>query len=188
MTINDATLFAYDALGGVIQGKTNLQKKMYFLSVILGEDFGYGPHYYGPYSATVASANQELKSLGYLSESKASMGGYNASGFEIARHDFQLTPDGRSVLKEKKTRLKAEWDRVKTAVDRIVAAGDVNYIEISIAAKTYFMLDQKGAPASNQELVEQATKFGWVVTEQEIKKAVEFLTDLDLATTVPSRL
>ena len=103
MTINDALLFTYDAAGGGIQGKTNLQKRMFFVAVMLGEDFGYGAHYYGPYSATVAAANQELKSLGYLSESTASAGSYNASGFEIAGEDHHFKPatatvDGQSIL------------------------------------------------------------------------------------------
>jgi uncharacterized protein YwgA len=183
MMINDALLFTYDAAGGSIQGKTNLQKKMYFVAVMLGKDFGYGAHYYGPYSATVAAANQELKSLGYLSESTASAGSYNASGFEIARHDFQLTADGRSVLDAKKTRLPEDWIRVEKAVKRLSQAGDLNYMELSIAAKAYFLLKQ-ATKASDSKLVKQATKFGWTVTEDEIRKAVEFLIALELAKAV----
>jgi len=182
MTINDALLFTYDAAGGGIQGKTNLQKRMFFVAVMLGEDFGYGAHYYGPYSATVAAANQELKSLGYLSESTASAGSYNASGFEIARHDFQLTADGHSVLDAKKARLPEEWIRVEKAVKRLSQAGDLNYIELSIAAKAYFL--KQATKASDSELVKQATKFGWTVTEDEIRKAGEFLIALELAKAV----
>jgi hypothetical protein len=47
MNVSDALLFAYDALGGAIRGKTTLQKKIYFLGIMLNEDFGYGAHYYG---------------------------------------------------------------------------------------------------------------------------------------------
>src|SRR5258708_40100301 len=119
MTVSDALLFAYEALGGSIQGKTNLQKKMYFLGIMLKEDFGYGPHYYGPYSASVAAANQELKSLGYLSETKASAGGVNALGFEVARHDFSLTVDGRDVLQQKKKRMREDWERLERAANRL---------------------------------------------------------------------
>ena len=37
-----------------ISGRTLLQKKLYFLSVLNQEAFGYRPHYYGPYSQLVA--------------------------------------------------------------------------------------------------------------------------------------
>jgi hypothetical protein len=56
-------------------------------------------------------------------------------------------------------------------------------MELSIAAKAYFLLKQ-ATKASDSELVKQATKFGWTVTEDEIRKAVEFLIALDLAKAV----
>ena len=184
MTITDAILFTYDAMGGTIQGKTNLQKKkkMYFLGIVLHEDFGYRPHYYGPYSARIAAANQEVKALGYLSESKAAAGTADASGFEIARHDFRLTPDARAVLAEKKRRLGPDWERVEKAVSRLNGAGTLNYMELSIAAKAYFLPDQQGKPAGVDELVRLAHQFGWTVTEDELEKAVRFLGGLELAT------
>jgi hypothetical protein len=120
---------------------------------MLGEDFGYGPHYYGPYSARVAAANQELKTLGYLSETKAVGKAADALGFPIARHDFRLTPDGQTVIAEKKRRLQDEWERVKSAVLRLMDAGQLNYMEISIAAKAYFLLDQRGQAAGAEEIV-----------------------------------
>ena len=184
MNVSDALLFAYDALGGAIRGKTTLQKKMYFLGIMLHEDFGYGPHYYGPYSASVAAANQELKSLGYLSETKASAGGVNALGFEVARHDFSLTTDGSDVLEQKKTRMRQDWERLERAAKRLENAGSLNYMEISIAAKAYFLLEQEGKPANPEELAKLANNFGWTITSGEVEKAAEFLAGLQLATMV----
>lgn len=83
-TVRDFVLLGYKALGGSIRGKTMLQKRMYFLSVFLDADLGYGPHYYGPYSSAVAAANLDLKSLGFLDESSAGWG-VDHRGFEIAR-------------------------------------------------------------------------------------------------------
>ena len=184
MNVSDALLFAYDALGGAIRGKTTLQKKMYFLGIMLNEDFGYGPHYYGPYSASVAAANQELKSLGYLSETKASAGGVNALGFEVARRDFSLTADGRDVVEQKKTRMREDWERLKWAAQRLERAGTLNYMEISIAAKAYFLLEQQGKPARPGELANLANNFGWTITAGEVEKATDFLAGLQLATMV----
>ncbi|MEA3435270.1 MAG: hypothetical protein U9R43_02320 [Thermodesulfobacteriota bacterium] len=53
---------------GGISGRTALQKKVYFLGVMLEEDHGFSPHFYGHYSAQVADANSELKALNYLRE------------------------------------------------------------------------------------------------------------------------
>jgi uncharacterized protein YwgA len=182
MSTRDILLLAYDAFGGKICGKTKLQKKLYFISIMLRWDLGYGPHYYGPYSADVANSNQELKSLGYVTESIASAGAYNDQGFEVTRHDFTLTEDARTILDAKKRRNADAWTQIESAAARLTAAGDLSYLELSVAAKAYFLLNENGSPARTDELVNMARKFGWSVTEQEVTKAVEFLKRLDLAT------
>lgn len=181
MDTRDILLLAHDAFGGEIRGKTNLQKKLYFLSIMLGEDLGYGPHYYGPYSSEVAAANMNLKVLGYLGESIASVGSYGTEGFEIARHDFKLTQDGHTLVEAKKKRFPEEWNKIKKAAEALNAAGDLNYVELSIAAKAYFLLDQKGGPAKTIDLVRMARQFGWSVNEADIERAVDFLQRLGLA-------
>lgn len=37
-----------------LRGRTLLQKKLYFLSVMMEHDLGFTDHYYGPYSSYVA--------------------------------------------------------------------------------------------------------------------------------------
>jgi uncharacterized protein YwgA len=64
MLARDVLVLAYKAFDGDMRGKTLLQKRVYFLSVVLGMDLGYEAHYYGPYSEQVASLNSELKALG----------------------------------------------------------------------------------------------------------------------------
>ena len=61
-------------------------------------------------------------------------------------------------------------------------AGEVKYMELSIAAKAYFFLGQHGKDAKPDELVRLANRFGWTITEKEVDKAVQFLSDLELAT------
>ena len=49
MGVMDAILAAiHGAAEERISGRTLLQKKLYFLSVLNQEAFGYRPHYYGP--------------------------------------------------------------------------------------------------------------------------------------------
>lgn len=181
MDTRDVLLLAYDAFGGEIRGKTNLQKKLYFLSIMLGVDLGYGPHYYGPYSADIASINTSLKVLGYLNESVLSTGGYGSEGFEIARHDFKLTEDGGSAVEVKKQKYPEFSSKIKSAAQRLSTAGELSYVELSIAAKAYFLLDQKAAPAKTGDLVDLARRFGWSVTEADIGRAISFLERLGLA-------
>jgi len=183
MSTRDILLLAYDAFGGIICGKTKLQKKLDFISIMLGWDLGYGPHYYGPYSADVANSNQELKSLGYVSESIASAGAYYDQGFEVTRHDFLLTADARIILGAKKRRNAEAWTQIESAAARLKEAGDLSDLELSIAAKAYFLLNENGSSARTDELVKMARMFGRSVTEHDVTKAVEFLKRLGLATT-----
>ena len=182
MRTTDLLLLTYAAFDGVVKGSTNLQKKIYFLSIMLNIDLGYNAHYYGPYSSPVAASNRELKSLGYLRESVASVGAYNAQGFEVARHDFELTEDGWIVARIAQRQYPDLWKRLQEAAVGLQAAGDLNYVELSLAAKSYFLLANKGAAAHSTELVAMARRFGWSVTEEEIEKAITFLERLDLAT------
>ena len=49
-----------------LRGRTTLQKKLYFLSVLEETDLGFGPHYYGPYSSLVAENLDILVSARFL--------------------------------------------------------------------------------------------------------------------------
>lgn len=181
MKIRDLVVLAYGAFDGAISGKTNLQKKIYFLGVGLGKEseLGYRAHYYGPYSAAVAEANSELKSLGYLSECSTSWGS-DQSGFEIARYDYNLTEEGNRFLNRKKRECPELWQDVERLAQTIKSAGDLNYWELSIAAKTYFIVKNHGAAATFEEIQKIALRLGWEVTEPELEKASDFLGKMNL--------
>ncbi len=69
MNTYDFVQLALYSLGGEIKGRTKLQKTIYFLAITSGADpheFGFGPHFYGPYSEEVADAVDRLKSLGFV--------------------------------------------------------------------------------------------------------------------------
>lgn len=144
------------------------------------KDVGYDAHYYGPYSPLVASVNHELKSLGFVRESVASAETYDQRGFEVARHDFSLTDDGRAVAESKKNKLAAEWTDLKVAAHKLQSLGDIDYVQLSIAAKAYFLLSQAGKPATNRDVAEMAKTFNWSVTEADVQGAVNSLRKLDL--------
>ena len=59
MDVKDFVQLSLLAMGGQIQGKTNVQKKVYFLGLITDclDDLGYRAHFYGPYSDEVADGD-----------------------------------------------------------------------------------------------------------------------------------
>src|ERR1039458_3843717 len=91
------------ASGGNIQGRTKLQKTVYFVGALTGSlpNLGYRAHYYGPFSGEVVAAVKELQGLGFLQQSSATSGSVDPDGFEVARYDYSLTPEGRQIAQEK---------------------------------------------------------------------------------------
>ena len=151
--VRDFVVLAYGAFDGKMTGKTLLQKRLYFISVMVGADLGFDAHYYGPYSAEVADANSELKALGYVEET-TNQWGFNSSGFEMIRYNFRLSPDGDTLLERKKRDLSGLWEKIQKAAEIIKNAGDIGYMELSVAAKTYFILCKDGGSMPLKKIAE----------------------------------
>ena len=75
-----------------------------------------------------------------------------------------------------------EYRSIKNATDRVLAAGDPNYVELSIAAKAYFLLKHKeGGVMTARELIAQAGNYNWSISPESVNKAVRFLSAVGLA-------
>ncbi len=177
----DFVHFTLYAMEKGIQGKTKLQKTVYFVGELSGclGDLGYRAHYYGPYSEEVASAVGQLKALGFVDASNTTCGA-DPRGFERIRTDYRLNEDGKAVAEMKVRKYPDLWNKVSRAVTRFEEKGDRDYIRLSIAAKTHFMRGKKRGPATEQELCEFANKYGWKVTPHQVKEAAEYLESLRL--------
>jgi len=177
MNTYDFVHLSFLAMGGEIRGKTKLQKTVYFLGSLscFAEELGYRPHFYGPYSAEVADAVARLRASGFVDQNVVTGGSVDSSGFEVARHDFKLTDQGKQIAEHKTKDQPDLWKRITDAATVLRKAGDVDYVKMSIAAKTYFMLGEKKGKASIGDLAELASKFGWSVTQQQLKEAMDFL-------------
>jgi len=181
MLARDVLVLAYKAFDGDMRGKTLLQKRVYFLSVMLGVDLGYEAHYYGPYSEQVASLNSELKALGYISESSSAWG-YDQRGFEMARYDFKLTDIGIRIADRKAANEPGLWQGIQRAASVVKQAGDLDYMELSIAAKAYYVLNKLNGKATLVDIAAMLPKFGWSVSEKQLEKATDFLAKASLIT------
>jgi uncharacterized protein YwgA len=182
MDATDFVLLALHAVGGKIEGKTKLQKTVYFLGLMTGhlDDLGYRAHYYGPYSDDVADAVNRLRSVGFVDQSAAGCGTVGKSDFEVCRYDFRLTDDGRQIAEAKTAEMSDVWKKLQDAADKMRQAGNLDYVRLSIAAKTHFMLGKKKGKATMAELAGLARNFGWKVTSHQIKEAAQYLSRLGL--------
>jgi len=146
------------------------------------DELGYRPHFYGPYSDDVADAANRLKSVGFVNQSVAGIGSVDRFGFEVSRTDYALNDDGKEVAEAKSKAMPELWGKLKGAVAMLRKADDLDYMKLSVAAKTYFMLGEKKGKATMAELVDLAKRFGWKVSSDEVKRAGQYLSKLDLVT------
>lgn len=169
-------------MGDGIKGTTKLQKTVYFLGLLTGtiDDLGYRPHFYGPYSSEVAGATDRLRALGCASQTTADEGTVDQAGFEVARHDLRLTEEGTRMAQAKAEKCPEEWDKMRKAAEVLKKANEPDYVKLSIAAKTYFMLGQKRGTATIKGLAALAQNFGWSVTPDQVHDAARFLASLGM--------
>jgi len=175
------------AVGGRIEGRTKLQKVVYFAGVLtdMHEDLGYRAHYYGPYSSKVTAAVEELRGLGFLEQQRASGGQVDPQGFEVARYDYALTDDGTKIAQEKAQLRPRMWHKVQESVTRLQRADVSDYMKLSIAAKAYFLVKRAKEPVTLDRLVQISQRFGWKVSQDQAAKASEWLKSLQLVRDEP---
>jgi hypothetical protein len=175
-------LLAIDAFGGKVDGKTLLQKRLYFTEILVGEKLGleFDAHYYGPYSAVINSELSTLKLQGQLREETSSYGYSGESGFEMRRHCYELTPDGKAGVQWLRQNYASDCQCVTTAAKRVVDAGNLDYMELSFAAKSHWILRKTNKPLSETDIANEAGRFGWEVKPAQVHRGVEFLHKVGL--------
>lgn len=182
MNTYDFVHLALHAMGGEIRGKTKFQKTVYFLGLLTDtvEDLGYRPHFYGPYSSEVAGAADQLRALGFATQTVASGGAVDQAGFEVARYDLRLTEEGERMAQAKAKGHPKEWDKISNSAEILKKANEQDYLKLSIAAKTCFMLGQRRGIARIHDLVAHAKNFGWSVTPDQVRDAARFLASIGM--------
>lgn len=183
MTPDKIILLIIEDTGRKISGKTLLQKRAYFLSKKLHWDLGFKAHYYGPYSPEIELGIGHLKSLGFIDEKTLGFGITNQSGFEVRRYDYEITEDGETIVERLKENNPEECKQILEVLKSLSDAGDNgDYITLSIAAKTYHVLEEQGKPMKNDEIKDVADKFGWNIPPKAIDKAASFLEKVGMVT------
>lgn len=158
-----------------LRGRTLLQKKLYFLSMLKRGDFGFRPHYYGPYSSWVAENLDTLVGIGFLKEMTETFPAREKIFGEVRRHTYSLTDHGEIVMREiEKEKEYVEW---KEAIERLNAqplAGDFN--KLSMAAKVHYITSEKENFTAGQ-IRDVAKQYNWEITDSDICEVIKFLED-----------
>jgi len=170
------------ASGKEICGKTMIQKEMYFLSRMLGEDFNYRAYYYGPYSDEVRGGQDELIGLGFVQIRREDFGMEPKGGFDVTRYDFKLTKSGVRLAQWLQKEHPVENEKIKRFVEKLSAVpGGDNYMNLSLAAKVHYILKRSNLPLARDEIKESAKELGWGdIQQKDVEGAVRILEALDL--------
>ncbi len=161
-----------------LQGRTLLQKKLYFLSELKRVDHDFRPHYYGPYSSLVAANLDILVSARFLNQVKETFETNQNILGEIRRHTYSLTSDGDTVMEEiKKEAGYADWKEVLDRLNTQESAHDFN--TLSIAAKVYYIVNRQGK-ATTEQIQGVAKEYGWNIDDSQIEDVCSFLENLSL--------
>jgi hypothetical protein len=94
----------------------------------------------------------------------------------MKRYDYKLTPDGQRI--SARLRETAEYEKIREIVTKMLQAGNPSYMELSIAAKAFFILRNKKETLSKQEIIREAQKFDWNIQPASLATAVSFLDRL----------
>ena len=168
-----------------LRGRTTVQKKLYFLSVLEKTDLGFRPHYYGPYSSWVAENLDILVSTGFLKEVTETFGpasstppnDQNIFG-EIRRHTYSWTSDSEAVIGEiEKEEGYTDWEAAIRQLNAHSLALDFN--TLSIAAKVHYIVKRQGK-ATREQIQEVAKEYKWNINDSDIKGVLSFLEALSL--------
>lgn len=159
--------------GRSLRGRTLLQKKLYFLSKLKRGDFGFRPHYYGPYSSWVAENLDTLVGIGFLKEMTETFPAREKIFGEVRRHTYSLTDHGETIIHEiEKEKSYEEW---KEAIERLNAqplSSDFN--KLSIAAKVHYITSEK-ENVTPEQIRDTAKQYNWEITDSDIGEVIKFL-------------
>jgi uncharacterized protein YwgA len=185
INVRHVVLLAVEQVGNRPNGKTYLQKLCYFVQRLTSKPLGFRAHYYGPYSDQVSAELSFLSAAGLLCEVRRGSGIAGSGGWEIARYDYSLTDQGREALAQIVGQLQ-DAEGIRAAIGRVLAAGDNDYVDLSFAAKTDWILESEHGAMTPEGIAKAATRFNWNVSGTDVQKAATFLSNLGLVQLSPS--
>jgi uncharacterized protein YwgA len=157
-----------------INGRTAIQKLGYFASVKLKKDVGYGPDFYGPFSAPFAASLESLVGFDFVIERG------RRTVRDRTMYSYSLTDDGKQLAKRIAEQYPTEFSIIRRTVRKCAQSVHYNINVLSWAAKVHFILQKAKKGMTYEESIRAGKRFGWKLDEQEVESAVRLLLALGL--------
>jgi hypothetical protein len=160
-----------------VPGRTMLQKLVYLLARIRGDDLSYGAHFYGPYSTSVQQSASALSAAGYVMETVTVLPNWQTDQFDLYQYSYELSESGQARAREFLPNDLREQARTLVDITRRVGAFD--QAPLAVAAKVDHI--RRVAPeAELGALPRLARDFGWRIKPADAKQAQALLRALRL--------
>jgi len=181
MNSTDFVLSLIDAFNGHVEGRSLLQRRAYFVSVLAGIDseVGFVTHYNSPYSPIVDNAVTRLKSLGLLAQLDIKPP-LTSPGFDMKLYEYRLTNEG--VKAAAAVKQSQDYGRIASACRAVLRITNPGPLTLAIAAKAHFTLKQRGRETSSSDIVREAQKYNSTINQPTLDAAVRFLGEIELDT------
>lgn len=175
MNPEDALLLLVHANGGRVDGRTAIQKLTYFtqLLVPLSREFKFSPHFYGPYSAELAGSLDSLVAIRFL-ETEAMR-----TGYQRVMYSYSLSADGEDFVR--KLMQQEQASEIAKVLETCRKETGLNADVLSFAAKADYILRRKKKGYTRAQVIAEAKKLGWNLTDQQVRNGVKLLLALRLA-------
>lgn len=72
-------------------------------------------------------------------------------------------------------------EKILECANAISDTGNLNYMELSIAAKSCYILTREGGTATRETIMSVAEKLGWSINKTELNRTINFLDKLHIA-------
>lgn len=180
MNVYDVAAMTIHSNGDMIEGRTAMQKLIYFNSVKIPSINmrPYTHHFYGPFSREVATALEEMSALSYLNE-------VSRSGFYDV-YAYLLTTKGKKYADHLRSKYPEEFAKIADIVAKCREFCQLKPKPLSYAAKAHYILantemakDRYG-PDDVQRVAED---FDWNISTDDVKTGMSLLQELGLVRT-----
>lgn len=177
MDVYDAISTTIYSNENIIEGRTTIQKLLYFQTVKIPTfSIPYHHYFYGPFSRDVASALEDLSAFSYVNEIVHS-GLYDS-------YSYELTKKGDKYAEAKIKQFPKEYEKILEIIKICKEFCDLKSAPLSYAAKSYYILtsteEGRKGKYNNEDVRNIGKNFDWNIAENDIETGISLLQKLNL--------
>jgi len=178
LDVYDTIALTIHSNNDIIDGRTTIQKLIYFNSIIIPtiNISGYKHYFYGPFNRDVASSLEEMSAFSFINE-------IVKSGF-YESYTYELTEKGKLYTSKLIQNHKQEFEQISETVKICNDFCKLKTNPLSYAAKAYYILtstvDGRKGKYNIEDVKKVGENFDWNISTEDAEKGVELLQKLKL--------